>query len=67
MGQQPPNAADLSGPVATTKQLKAQFKIIAENKDQLSQLRNEVVAAADSKNKAVAQQDVERGKPLLSL
>jgi cyclophilin family peptidyl-prolyl cis-trans isomerase len=62
-----PDAADLSGPVATTAQLEAQYSIIAENQQQLNEIRTEVTAAAESKNKAAVQQGVERGKPLMTL
>ena len=62
-----PDAADQSGPVATTAQLEAQYSIIAASQDQLNKIRNEVAAAAASKNKAAVQQGVERGKPLMSL
>ncbi len=61
------DTADLSGPVATNQQLEAQYKIIAENQDQLSKIKNEVAAAAESKNKAEVQQGIERGKPLIEL
>lgn len=62
-----PDAADQSGPVATTAQLESQYSIIAESQDQLNKIRSEVAAAAESKNKAAVQQGVERGKPLMSL
>jgi peptidyl-prolyl cis-trans isomerase B (cyclophilin B) len=62
-----PDAADLSGPVATTAQLESQYSIIAESQEQLNQIRSEVAAAAESKNKAAVQQGVERGKPLMAL
>lgn len=62
-----PDAADLSGPVATTAQLEAQYSIIAENQQQLSNIRSAVAAAAESKNKAAVQQGIERGKPLMTL
>ena len=62
-----PDTADLSGPVATTAQLESQYSIIADSQEQLNQIRNEVTAAAESKNKASVQQGVERGKPLMAL
>ena len=62
-----PDAADLSGPVATTAQLESQYSIIAENQEQLTKIKNEVAAAAESKDKASVQQGIERGKPLMSL
>jgi hypothetical protein len=62
-----PDAAGQSGPVATTAQLESQYSIIADNQQQLNKIRNEVTAAAESKNKAAVQQGVERGKPLMSL
>jgi cyclophilin family peptidyl-prolyl cis-trans isomerase len=62
-----PDAADLSGPVATTAQLESQYSIIAENQEQLTKIKNEVAAAAESKNKTAVEQGVERGKPLMSL
>jgi cyclophilin family peptidyl-prolyl cis-trans isomerase len=61
------DAADLSGPVATAAQLEAQYSIIAENQEQLNQIKHEVAAAAESKDKASVQQGIERGKPLMSL
>jgi cyclophilin family peptidyl-prolyl cis-trans isomerase len=62
-----PDAADQSGPVATTAQLESQYSIIAESQDQLTKIKNDVAAAAESKNKAAVQQGVERGKPLMAL
>jgi cyclophilin family peptidyl-prolyl cis-trans isomerase len=62
-----PDAAEQSGPVATTAQLESQYSIIADSQEQLNKLRSEVAAAAQSKNKAAVQQGVERGKPLMAL
>ena len=62
-----PDAGDQSGPVATTAQLEAQYSIIAKNQQELTQIRREVTAAAEAKNRAEVQQGVERGKPLMSL
>ena len=62
-----PDAADQSGPVATTAQLESQYSIIADSQEQLNKIRSEVAAAAESKNKAAVQQGVERGKPLMAL
>jgi cyclophilin family peptidyl-prolyl cis-trans isomerase len=62
-----PDAADQSGPVATTAQLESQYSIIADSQDQLNKIRNEVAVAAESKNKAAVQQGVDRGKPLMAL
>ena len=41
-----PDTADLSGPVATTAQLEAQYSIIADSQEQLNKIRSEVAAAA---------------------
>ena len=38
-----PDAADLSGPVATTAQLEAQYSVIGENQVQLNQIKHEEV------------------------
>ena len=61
------DAADQTGPVATTAQLEAQYSVIADNQQQLNQIRREVTAAAESKNRAAVQQGVARGKPLMAL
>lgn len=62
-----PDAADATGPVATTAQLESQYSIIAESQDQLNQIRRDVTAAAEAKNKAAVEQGVARGKPLMAL
>jgi cyclophilin family peptidyl-prolyl cis-trans isomerase len=68
MGQdQPPDTADLSGPVATAQQLEAQYATIAENEDQINKLRNQAASAAKTKNSEEVKRNLERGKPLVSL
>lgn len=68
MGQdRPGDQTDLSGPVASNKQLEDQYSTIAENQEQVNQLRNAAAAAAQAKNTAEMKQTVERGKPLVSL
>jgi peptidyl-prolyl cis-trans isomerase B (cyclophilin B) len=62
-----PDAADMSGPVATNEQLEAEYAIVAKNQDQVSKLRSQVAAAAESKNKREVEQDIEIGKPLVAL
>ena len=62
-----PDTADLSGRVATTKELEAQYATIAENQEQVNKIRSEVAKGAESKKKSEVQGAVERGKPLLSL
>ena len=68
MGQdRPGDQTDLSGAVASNKQLEDQYSTIAENQAQVNQLRNAAAAAAQAKKMEEMKQDVERGKPLVSL
>lgn len=65
MGQT--QTSEAAGPVATGPQLEAQYSAIAKIEGQVSELRNHAASASQMNNAGEARQDIERGKPLLSL